>query len=158
MILTDIDDETRTGVIILQPNHSWSWRANVVFLSILMAVSMSIAFGFLIAGAWVILPFSILEMTALAFCIHYCVKQCSRQEVITISDNEVVIQRGINSPSEQQSFTRMWAKFFVQPPRRRWDPVLLFIRSHGKELEIGSFLNSSDKNHLVSQLKRVTLV
>ena len=155
MIVFDIDDESRTGVIILRPNHSWSWRANLIFLSILMGVSLSIAVGFFLLGAWVILPFSLLEMTFLAICIHYCVKQCARQEVITISDYEVLIERGVKSPSQQLTFQRVWAKFFVESPRHPWDPVSLFIRSHGKESEIGSFLNRRDKLYLVGLLKRV---
>ncbi len=61
MVVTDINETSCTGTIILRPNHSWSWRANVLFLCILMGVSMSIAIGFLFAGAWGILPFSILE-------------------------------------------------------------------------------------------------
>ena len=157
MVVTDINDTSRTGTIILRPNHSWSWRANVLFLSILMAVSMTIAIGFLLAGAWVVLLFSVIEMTVVALCIHHCVKQCTRQEVITISDFEVKIQQGIKKPSREQTFTRMWAKWFVQKPRHPWDPVSLVIRSRGEELEIGSFLNRSDKRDLVSELKRVTL-
>lgn len=156
MVVTDIDETSRTGIIILRPNHSWSWRANVLFLSVLMVVSMTIAIGFLFAGAWVILPFSLLEMTVVAFCIHYSVKQCKRQEVITISDYEVKIEQGIRGPSHVQTFIRMWATWFVQKPRHPWDPVSLVIRSHGQELEIGSFLNRRDKTDLVSQLKKVT--
>jgi uncharacterized membrane protein len=156
MVVTDIDETSRTGTIILRPNHSWSWRANVLFLSVLMVVSMTIAIGFLFAGAWVILPFSILEMTVVAFCIHYSVKQCKRQEVITISDYEVKIEQGIRGPSHVQTFIRMWATWFVHKPRHPWDPVSLVIRSHGQELEIGSFLNRRDKTDLVSQLKKVT--
>ncbi len=155
MIVADIDDNTRTGVIILRPNHSWSWRANVVFLSILMGVSMAIAFGFLMAGAWVILPFSLIEMTVVALCIHYCVKQCARQEVITISDHEVQIECGVRTPSHRENFQRMWAKFFVKKPKHPWDPPRLTIRSHGKEFEIGSFLNQRDKKDLVSMLHRI---
>lgn len=155
MVVTDIDENSRTGIIILRPNHSWSWRANVLFLSMLMGVSLAIAVGFLLAGAWVILPFTVLELTVVALCIHYCVRQCARQEVITISDFEVTIEQGIRGPIQQQTFQRMWAKFFVERPRHPWYPVSLFIRSHGQELEIGSFLNSRDKQNLVSQLKRV---
>jgi uncharacterized membrane protein len=155
MVVTEIDEASRTGIIILRPNHSWSWKANVLFLSILMGVSLSIATGFLMAGAWVIMPFSILEMTVVALCIHYCVRQCARQEVIIISDSEVKIERGINRPSQQESFQRMWAKFFVRSPNHPWDPVKLSIRSHGIESEIGSFLSRRDKHNLISQLKRV---
>ncbi len=156
MVVTNINETSRTGTIILRPNHSWSWRANVLFLSILMCVSMTIAFGFLFVGAWVILPFSILEMTVVALCIRYCVKQCRRQEVITISDYEVKIEQGITGPSHVQTFMKLWATWLVQKPRHPWDPVSLVIRSHGQELEVGSFLNQRDKSNLVSQLKKVT--
>ena len=155
MVLTDIDDNSRTGTIILRPNSSWSWRANVIFLSFFMGVSLTIAVGFMIAGAWVIMPYSILEVTVVGLCIHYCVRQCSRQEVITISDFEVKIESGIREPSKAQTFQRMWAKFFVTRPRRPWESATLSIRSHGHETEIGSFLSSTDKDDLVSQLKRV---
>jgi len=155
MVVAEIDDNSRTGVIILRPNNSWSWRANVLFMSVLMGVSMSIAFGFLMAGAWVVLPFSVLEMSVVAYCIYYCAKQCARQEVIIVSDYEVRIERGIRAPAEQETFQRMWAKFFVESPRHPWDPVSLFIRSHGQESEIGSFLSRRDKHNLVSMLKRV---
>ena len=97
-------------------------------------------------------------MAAVALCIHYCVKQCKKQEVITISDYEVKIEQGIRRPSHGQAFIRMWATWLVQKPQHPWDPVSLVIRSHGRELEIGSFLNQRDKTNLVSQLKRVTPV
>ena len=155
MVETDIDDDKRTGVIILKPNHSWTWRANVFFLSILFGVSFSIAVGFLSIGAWVVLPFSALEMLVVAICIHYCAKQCSRQEVITVSDFEVRIERGIRHPSEQETFQCMWAKFFIGQPGHPWDPVRVSIRSHGMESEIGSFLNHQDKENLLGQLKRI---
>ena len=155
MVVSDIDEKTRTGVIVLTPNHSWSWKANVLFLSVLMGVSMTIAFGFLLAGAWLVLPFSIIEMTVVALCIHYCVRQCSRQEVITVSDFEVRIERGIRTPTESESYQRMWAQFLVQPPKHPWDPMTLGIRSHGQYSEIGAFLNRRDKYNLLAQLKRV---
>lgn len=155
MILTDIDDDKRTGIIVLRPNHSWSWRANILFLSVLMGVSLAIATGFLLAGAWLVLPFTLLELLVVTICIHYCVKQCARQEVIIVSDHEVMIESGVRRPTRRQTFHRVWAKFFVAAPRHPWDPLTLSIRSHGQELEIGSFLNRHDKQFLISTLKRV---
>jgi uncharacterized membrane protein len=43
----------------------------------------------------------------------------------------------------------------VQKPKHPWEPVTLSIRSHGRELEIGSFLNRRDKQDLINELKRV---
>ncbi|MEX2327743.1 MAG: DUF2244 domain-containing protein [Pseudomonadales bacterium] len=155
MVKADIDDCAHTGRIILKPNASLRWRANLCLLYTLMGISLSIGFGFLLLGAWLVLPYSLLEMAFLALCMTYCVRQCNRQEVITISEHEVLIERGISGPSEHWNYQRMWAKFMVKAPRHPWDPAVVAIRSHGKELEIGSFLSRRDKSALIEQLRRV---
>lgn len=155
MVFTDIDDDNRMGIIVLRPNHSWSWRANLLFLCIFLCVSLTIGFSFLLAGAWLVLPFSLLEFIVLAGSIYYCVRQCTRQEVITVSEHQVRIEQGMRRPSHQQTFQRVWSNFFVRTPSHPWDPVSLSIRSHGKELEIGSFLNRGDKHKLVCLLRRI---
>ena len=95
MVELDIDDTTQTGQIVLRPNASGTWRFNLYLLYTLMIVSGTVSVGFLIAGAWMILPFSIIEMGALAACMFYCNRQCHRQEVITVSDDLVSIEQGV---------------------------------------------------------------
>lgn len=155
MVLSNIDDSSHTGQIILKPNASWTWRANLYLLYTLMGISLSIGFGFLLAGAWVVLPYSVLEMTILGLCLYYVVRKCNRQEVITVSEEEVLIQRGIRTPNESWNYHRMWAKFLVKSPRHPWDPEIVSIRSHGRELELGEFLSRGDKKQLIDALKRV---
>jgi uncharacterized membrane protein len=121
-----------------------------------MGVSMRFAFGFLFVGAWVILLFSILEMTVVALSVHYCVKQFKRPEVIRISDYEVNIEQKTQGPSQVQTFMKMRATWCVQKPQHPWGPVSPVIRCHGQELEISSFLKRRDKTDLVSHLRRVT--
>ncbi|HHJ34522.1 MAG TPA: DUF2244 domain-containing protein, partial [Gammaproteobacteria bacterium] len=50
---------------------------------------------------------------------------------------------------------RMWAKIFVKKPDKRGYPKQIYIRSHGKELELGSFLNKKDKDILIKDLKNI---
>ncbi|MFP6809036.1 MAG: DUF2244 domain-containing protein [Pseudomonadales bacterium] len=155
MVIVDIDDDAHTGQIVLQPNHSWSWRLNLYFLYTLMGVSLTIGVNFLFMGAWLVLPFSILEMLFLLACMYHCVLQCRRQEVITVTQYEVRIEKGMRHPSECWDYKRLWAKFLVQQPKHPWDPAIVSIRSHGQELELGSFLNRQDKIELIEHLKRV---
>lgn len=155
MIKSEIDDDSRTGKIILQPNASWSWRANLWFLYALTGVSFTIALGFLIDGAWIILPYSGLEVSALALAIYLAVRRCHMQEVITVSEHEVRIERGYRQPVEHWQYHRLWSRFLVKKPRHPWRRTVIAIRSHGDELEIGSFLNDPDKRVLIDQLKRV---
>ncbi len=155
MVQADIDDRSHTGRIILTPNASWSWRANLYLLYTLLGVSFSIGVGFLSVGVWVILPYSMLEMGILSACIYFCSRQCQRQEVITISEHEVLVQKGFRRPETSWNYQRIWAKFLVKAPRHPWRPTVVAIRSHGRELEIGSFLANDDKVHLIALLRRV---
>lgn len=155
MVQAQIDDRSHTGRIILKPNASWTWRANLWLLYTLMGLSFSIAIGFLMMGAWVVLAYSVTEMSVLTLSIYYCVRRCNQQEVITVSEHQVTIERGVKGPEQSWNYHRMWAKFLVKQPRHPWLPVVVAIRSHGKEVEIGEFLNEPDKSVLVSQLKRV---
>lgn len=155
MIEAYIDDRSRTGRIVLKPNASWTWRANLWLLYTLVGLSVGIGIGFLLEGVWIVLPYSALEMSALALCIYYVVRQCNRQEVITVSEHEVFVERGIRRPVERWQYHRLWAKFLVKAPRHPWRSTVVAIRSHGDELEIGSFLSDPDKEELISTLKRV---
>ena len=79
MIESTRNEETQSTILVLRPNNSLTWRLNLVLLLIIAAVSISIALSFLIAGAWVILPFSLAELVLLALCIRYVAKQCARR-------------------------------------------------------------------------------
>ncbi len=155
MVNSKIDDTTHTGHIILTPNASWSWQANLYLLYTLMSVSLVFGIGFAMMGAWVILPYSILELSVLAVCIYICVRKCNRQEVIKVAEHEVTIEKGIRTPTEAFRYHRLWAKFVVKPAKHPWETMSIFIASHGKELELGGFLNRTDKQQLIEDLKRV---
>ena len=158
MIESRTNEETQSTILVLRPNNSLTWKLNLVLLLVVAGVSLSIALSFLIAGAWVILPFSLVELILLALCIHYVAKQCARQEVITISEYEVIVEMGIRKPTKKACFQRIWSKFFVRPGKRAQDPEKVVIRSHGNELELGEFLNKEDKANLIRILRRTVAI
>ena len=55
----DTDDipqtSTTVGQIVLQPNHSLSWRALKYFLAFMMLLSFGIAITFMFFGYWLVL-------------------------------------------------------------------------------------------------------
>ncbi len=76
-------------------------------------------------------------------------------EVITFDECNVLIERGRYHSEKSWQYHRMWAKIFVKKPTLRGHPKKIFIRSHGKELELGSFLNKKDKEVLIKDLKNI---
>lgn len=155
MVSADYDPQTRTGRIVLQPNRSWNWRANVVFVAGMAAISLTIGIGFLFQGYWLVLPFGVLETGFLAACLYLCVRGTHVQEVLTFSDDELRIERGIRRPDQHHVFKRLFARIFVRPARHQWYAPRIAVRSHGREVEIGAFLTHDDKRALIDHLRRI---
>lgn len=155
MIVTAFDDEHRKGRIVLRPNASWTWQANLILLATLGATSMLVAGSFVLHGYWMVLPFSLLEVSVVGACLYYCVRRTHLQEVITFDPFEVCIERGHRRAEERYVYNRQWSRFLVHPPAHPWYEPTISIRSHGEELRIGDFLNRRDKSALARELRRM---
>ena len=140
--------------IVLRPNRSWTWRANLGLFYTLAFVSLTIGVSFLAKGLWMILPFNLLELCVLFLCLRYLLRRTRRREVITFTDAEVRIECGTDAPEQITTFVRHWAQIHVIPPqpakRRR-----IAIRSRDHEQDIGAFLNDDDQALLLVELRQI---
>lgn len=153
MVTSEINSETGTVLIVLRPNQSWTWRANLWLVFSLLTVSVTIGTFFLLQRYWMILPFTLLEVSVVAACLYYCVRETHRQEVLRLCDDTVVLERGIRTPQESHRFERFFTRFSVSPPRYRGHLQTVALRCRNEETEIGSFLTADDKEELVRRLK-----
>lgn len=153
MILSEFDGSRAEGRIILQPNRSWTWRANTCLVGTLMAVSGSVGTVLAYHGLWLILPFTFVEMAVLLGCLYYCVRRTHMQEVLTFSPDYVVFERGVSRPDRRHRFQRYFASFLVRPPAHPWHRKRIALRCRDQELEVGSFLNSDERDDLVAVLR-----
>ncbi|MAD93761.1 MAG: hypothetical protein CMP85_08075 [Gammaproteobacteria bacterium] len=99
----ETDLNQTVGQIVLQPNHSLSWRALKYFLAFMMLVSFGIAITFVFFGYWLVLPFTGLEMAFLSYCLWRCLRRTSLQEVIVFSADEIRLETGIDGPDRTRS-------------------------------------------------------
>ncbi|USE38480.1 DUF2244 domain-containing protein [Endozoicomonas sp. SCSIO W0465] len=155
MVTINFAPKSRDGSILLQPNNSMSWRQNLLLLGLIVTVSLAIAVGFYLAGAKAILPFSMLEVIALSAGIYYCAWQRQRKELITFQEHQVTVQKGFYQPLSTHHYHRLWCQLVIHEAAHPWQTPSIHIRSHGKELELGSFLNRQDKLILLDHLKRL---
>lgn len=164
MIRSTFDAESASAIIVLQPNRSWTWRANLYLIGSLMLVSLSVGLVLLYLGYWLILLFTTLEIGFLTACLHYCVSRTHRQEVLRFSSDRLVIETGSRQPQEQVNVQRFFARFFVQPAQRRGQSKSVALRcqypqknpnkNRKQEFEVGSFLGDAEKDQLVRLLQR----
>jgi len=155
MVETSIDKNTGLATIILKPNNSASWRCNMVVAGSLTFVLFCVSTYFALMGLWLVFPFAGLEVALLFYCFYLRLRANFNTEIISFDEDTVIVERGYYHAEESWEYQRLWAKFFVKNPKIRGYPKQIFIRSHGKELELGSFLNKSDKEILIKDLKDV---
>ena len=70
----------------------------------LLTVSLIMGVFFIYVGAWVILPFSLLELSVLLACMYYCLRRAQRQEVIRVTAEHVTIERGRREPEATKQY------------------------------------------------------
>ncbi len=155
MVQFDFDNARCIGTVVLRPNQSWTWRANKLLVYTLMCISGIIAINFTIRGLWLVLPFTVLEMSALIACLAYCVRRGRRQEVLTMSMEEVRLQQGHDRPEHEVAYPRFFARFRVEAPRHPWYDMRLALEARGERHEIGAFLSRDEKRQLVSGLRSI---
>lgn len=158
MVETCIDKNTGLATIVLKPNNSASWRLNMVILGALAFALLCISSYFAFLGLWLIFPFAGLEIIVLFICLYLRVRANNSTEVITFDKTTVVVERGYYQAEQSWKYHRLWTKFFIKKPVIRGHPMQIFIRSHGKELELGSFLNKQDKEILIKDLKNIAYI
>ena len=65
----------------------------------------------------------------------------------------IEVERGRKQPEQRWSANRAWAEVKLIQPRHRLHPTRLVIRSHGKEIEVGSFLVEEERQRLEEALR-----
>ncbi len=153
MIAAHYDEHDHIGRIVLRPNRSWTWRANTYFIACMLSVSLTIAASFALRGFWLVLPFSVFEMSALSACLYYCVRRTHQQEVLTFSVDELVVERGHTHAERVYRFSRFFARFLVEPAPHPWYRDRIQVQSRKERVEIGRFLAPDERTRLVAQLR-----
>lgn len=144
-------DQTRRFVI--RPNGAMNAKASIAFFTSLAFLSFAIAGVFFVLGMWPILPFAGLEMAFLASVLYLCHRRGKRREVVTISGDTVVISRGSTRPERVCFFRRAWAQVCIESSPFRGHPQRLLIGSHGRRVEVGSYLSEPEKTALADRLR-----
>jgi uncharacterized membrane protein len=153
MVETDAQSRADELHFVIKPNSSLSWRGNQFFLACMIVLSSTVAGAFAFQGAWMVLPFAGLEMLLLALALYLCCMRSYRQEVVSIGERQVRVTIGRKAPECACTFERSWAQVILAKAKTRGYPTRLVIRSHGREIEIGTCLVEDERLKLAAALR-----
>lgn len=149
-----IEDEHRPGLAefryVIRPNCALSWAQAVAVFCACVFSTLAAGLAFLSLGAPLVLPFYGLEMAVLGAALYASMLSGSRQEVVVIGPETVVVEQGSRRPERRYEFHRLWAQVVLQRPSR--GRGRLALRSHGREVEIGAFLTDDERFALGREL------
>lgn len=141
-------------MIVAKPNQSANWRTNLLVLIALAIPSLGIAIAFALLGAWPILPFAGLELMALGSALYYVNWKLQYRHVITLSENEVRIDKGFYLPRRSWQFSRQGTGLAITPEKHPWEGPELTLHDRNESVSLGEFLNRDDSLKLMSLLRK----
>ena len=147
-------DSKRHWQFVIRPNRSLSQRQlQLVFVGI-ATFCLGIASVFAVLGMWPVLPFAGAEVIAVGIGFYLSALGGRELEVVSVDPHRVAVEKGRRHVRQRWELQRAWAQIRLLPPRIRWYPTRLVIRSHGKEVELGGFLNEQEREHLAAELQQ----
>ena len=141
--------------IMVTPNRAMPWQYIMMSYFAIATVSLVIAINFYVQGFTLILPFAGLELAALGAVLYISAWRSNIKEVISISGEKIKIEIGRDMPEKVYEFDKVWAKIVLEKSWNNWYPSRLLLRSHGRQIELGKFLNEQERQRLAVELKKL---
>ncbi|MGO1119479.1 DUF2244 domain-containing protein [Rhodovibrionaceae bacterium A322] len=136
----------------LYPHRSLSSRGFVILMTAIALVGFLAGLVFFLIGAWPVIGFMGLEflLVYIAFRINY--RRARQYEIVKLTRDCLTLVR-VNHYGDLRrwSFQPYWLKLSVGSDPEANDPLVL--SSHGRQVQVGSFLNGQEKIELGQALQ-----
>ena len=136
----------------LYPNQPIGRAAFIGLMLGLSSVSLLIAAGFAVAGAWPVAGFLGVDLLALYLAFRIARSRARRREHIRIDRDGLLVRRvEANGAAREWRFEPYWVRVTMDDPPRRdsW----LTLASHGLSLRVGTFLTPKERLELARALR-----
>lgn len=118
-------------------------------------VCMGIAIAMAFFGFWMIIPFAGAEVIFVGVCLHWTLHRLSRKEVITVEEEAIRLEWGIDQPDVSVDLPRRWSQLKYNCPESPFEVGHLSLGAHGKYYALGKCLGRDEKRTLYENLKSV---
>lgn len=135
---------------ILKRNCSIAPRQLAWVYAILCAVSLAVALAFTVHGAWTILVFSVIELTAVGIAFLVYARHATDHEYVALDDDHVVVE--VTQAGKTDRTTLDVRRAQVELPQGRTDLVVL--EADGTRVAAGRFLDEWKRREFARELQR----
>lgn len=139
---------------LIIPHRSLTKRGLRWVIGSVAGLALLVSLRFWLMGAWMVLPFSVLEAGLVLLMLHLNTRQARAVELILLSETELRIIR--TDPAGRRRETILPAGWLsVSLVERDGRVPRLSLTRHGIDEEIGQVLGEAEKRDLANALTRV---
>jgi uncharacterized membrane protein len=117
------------------------------------SASVAVALAFTAVGAWPVLPYSLIEVTALAVAFAALERRSHRYERLVVDGDRVIVERGDRKHCERREFNRCWLRVELHDRAGREPAVEL--RYAGEAIDFGRALPPARRVDVARTLQRL---
>ncbi|HEX5340572.1 MAG TPA: DUF2244 domain-containing protein [Gammaproteobacteria bacterium] len=151
--MLEIELDAACQRIVMVPNRSLTRTGLWLFYGSLSVVTLALASWFTLHGFWPVMVYAVLELIWLGLCQRLCWQRSGYSEQIVVTGDTVIVDQDCSRHRHQHmEFNRYWARVVVKEPDARLHSRKLFIRSHGRECEVGRCLTDTERDRLEQRL------
>lgn len=137
-------------VIVVRRNCSISPFGFAGVLVALAALTVAIAGGFAMAGAWLVLPFAGVEAVLLGTAFMLVARRATDHERIEVTRDCLSVEVVEGGKTSRMEFDRRWTRVRVEQERG----VRVMIGTRRGEIEVGRHLDARSRIGLADELRR----
>lgn len=142
-------DESRSRQWLIRRNCALTPRQLGWWFGTLAMVSVAVAGFFAAQGAWLVVPFTGIELLALGTAFVAYARQAGDYERVLVTPERIVVERWAGGRLARQEVGPEWARFEYEGGRRG---VIRLVAGR-TEVAIGSFLPEESREQLVRELR-----
>ncbi|WP_165390830.1 DUF2244 domain-containing protein [Pseudoduganella lutea] len=135
---------------LVRRNCSLTPRQTTVAWAALLCLSLAIGLFFTWQGAWYVLVFSAVEMTAVTAAFIVYSRHATDSDRIVYEDHVLYVQKVRGGHTSTISLDPTWLR--IVAPQRRRDPILLIAR--GITVDVGTWLPEEPRRALARELRK----
>ena len=136
----------------LRPNPPLSVPVLKAIVAVVALFNLAFAVTFMLKGAWPVLPFMGADVALLAWAFREARIAARRHERVTLRPASLTVEHhpARGTPNEVV-FNPYWVRVELEEPSDHWSRLVL--TSHGRSVQVGSFLAPQDRQTFAGALK-----
>ncbi len=141
--------------VVARRNDSLGRARRWSLFGVLAGVSLLVAAGCALAGAWPVLPFSIAEIALLAAAFFWVDRHAGDWERLVVAGDRVIVERQQGGRQGRREFNRCWLRVELKAEGFGRSPQLT-LHSAGVSLPFGGTLAVPERLAVARELRRLT--